>query len=84
MKRIALAAIILATLAACSTTPYYDRHFGEAAREAMSRQVIHPEPTSSPQTTEGQISNSVIDRYHKAYAIPPEPVNVYNIGVGAN
>jgi len=84
MKRILLTGLIAGLLAACSTTPYLDRHFGEASRQALSRQVINPEAKDGPQKTDGQTTNSVIDRYHKSYAVPPEPVNVFNIGVGTH
>ncbi|MDI1301019.1 MAG: hypothetical protein PSX71_03865 [bacterium] len=84
MKRIFLTCLAASLLAACSTTPYLDRHFGEASRQAMSRQIISSEAKNGPQKMDGQAANSVIDRYHKSYAVPPEPVNVFNIGVGAH
>lgn len=84
MKHIFFTCLVASQLAACSTTPYLDRHFGEASRQAMSRQVISPETRSGPQKMDGQAANSVIDRYHKSYAVPPEPVNVFNIGVGSH
>lgn len=84
MKNILLMCLLGGLLAGCSTTPYLDRHFGEAEKQAMSRQVINSEAKSGSQKMDGQAANSVIDRYHKSYAVPPEPVNVFNIGVGAH
>lgn len=83
MKNILLILVVGVLISACSTTPYLDHHFGEASRQALSRQVISVDASHGPQKTDGQISNSVIDRYHKSYAVPPEPTNVFNIGVGS-
>lgn len=71
-------------LSGCNPAPRYHKHFGEAARSTFKSQIINAEPSNGPQQVDGQTSNSVIDRYHKSYATPPEPVNVFNIGVGSN
>lgn len=83
MKRYCTLLVLGTALTGCSTTPYYDRHFGEAVQSSFSRQVVNEKGAVGTAATEGQILNSVVDRYHKSYAVPAQPVNVFNIGVGS-
>lgn len=84
MKTTYTIAFAVVLISGCNTTPRYQAHFGEAARATLESQIVHDNPVGGPQQVDGQITNSVIDRYQKSYATPPQPVNVFNIGVGSN
>jgi hypothetical protein len=32
---------------------------------------------------DGPAADATIDRYHKSYETPPQPVNVFTIGIGS-
>ena len=74
-------------LAGCVTrAPVVDQHFGEAVNTAKAQQTINPDASLDQDPVaglDGQAANAVIDRYHKSYETPPQPVNVFTIGVGS-
>ena len=74
-------------LAGCvSRAPVVDQHFGEAVSTAKAQQTINPDASRDRDPVaglDGQAANAVVDRYHKSYETPPQPVNVFNIGVGS-
>jgi hypothetical protein len=78
-----LAALLLTGCAA--RTPVLDQHFGEAVNQAKAQQTVNPDASRDRDPVaglDGQAANATIDRYHKSYETPPQPVNVFNIGVG--
>lgn len=79
-----LAAALL--LAGCVTrAPVVDQHFGEAVNTAKAQQTINPDASLDRDPVaglDGQAANAAIDRYHKSFETPPQPVNIFNIGVG--
>jgi hypothetical protein len=79
-----LAAALL--LAACVTrSPVVDQHFGEAVNTAKAQQTVNPDASGDRDPVaglDGQAADATIDRYHKSYETPPQPVNVFTIGIG--
>jgi hypothetical protein len=77
----ALLALVL--LGACSTTPNYDRHFGEAVRQARLAMIIDPragEKAGPPAGIDGVAAREALIRYQDGFKEPPPVVNVINIG----
>lgn len=65
--------VLVATLAGCSSTPYFDRHFGTATRTNLAAQVIDPEAGAKRQTAtgiDGAAARSAIERYQRSFAQP--------------
>lgn len=77
---------IAALLAGCAArTPVLDRHFGEAVNTAKAQQTVNPDASRDPDPVaglDGPAADATIDRYHKSYETPPQPVNVFTIGIG--
>lgn len=75
----------LALLGGCSTTPNYDRHFGEAVRQARLGMTINPAASANPDQVagiDGHAAREAITRYQDSFKAPPPVVNVINIGGG--
>lgn len=73
----------LFTLAACSTTPQYDAHFGDTVRQARIAMTINPNASSNPDQVsgmDGQAAREANARYLQTFKEPPPVVNVINIG----
>lgn len=73
----------LALLGGCSTTPNYDRHFGEAVRHSRLAMTINPGASANPDQVaglDGQAARESITRYQDSFKAPPPVVNVINIG----
>lgn len=83
MKKLMLMTALLLAASGC-TTPYLNKHLGEATLAARQNQTANPDaPTDQPAATvDGQVSNAAQDRYHNAYGKPQAPSNVFKIGVG--
>jgi len=85
-QNITLAAVVLMGLVGCaSTTPNYDRLFGQAVRAAQAQQTINPEASSNPDPVagiDGPAARESIGRYQDSYKTPPPTFNVINIGGG--
>jgi predicted component of type VI protein secretion system len=74
---------VLAILAGCSTTPHYDKHFGDAVRQAKLAMTINPNASANPDPAtgiDGQAATEAIARYQGSFKAPPPVVNVINIG----
>lgn len=86
--RILLAIVIAPTvLVGCSTTPAFNRHFGESAQLIVAQQTSDPEASvrndgRAVDGVEGRAASKTMDRYYKSFAEPPKPANVFNIGLG--
>lgn len=83
MKKLMLMTALLLTASGC-TTPYLNKHFGEATLAARQNQAVNPEALADQPaaTVDGQVSNAAQDRYHNAYGKPQGPTDVLKIGVG--
>jgi hypothetical protein len=96
MKRI-IAALCAATVATVSsgcategamalspsTTPQYDRSFGESVRQARALQTLNPEAGRNDDPVrgiDGQAGAAAIDRYHESFRTPARSFDVMNIG----
>ncbi len=81
-----LVATALLSGCAATTTPAYDRHFGDASRALMAQQVIDPDAPARRAAkgirVDGRLSREAGVRLVDSYKAPP-PSNVINIGVGA-
>jgi uncharacterized lipoprotein len=74
---------VLAVLAGCSTTPNYDKHFGDAVRQARLAMTINPNAGTNPDPAtgiDGQSAQQAMTRYQASFKAPPPVVNVINIG----
>jgi predicted component of type VI protein secretion system len=74
---------VLAVLAGCSTTPNYDKHFGDAVRQARLAMTINPNASDNPDQVagiDGKAAGESITRYQDSFKAPPPVVNVINIG----
>ena len=72
IRRTCCATALGTLLGACmSSSPYWDAHFGEAARASFAAQVIHPEagqhPPSHP-TYDGKAAVAAMNSYDKSIA----------------
>ena len=77
----ALLALVL--LGACSTTPHYDRHFGQSVRQARLAMTIDPRAGDKAEPAagiDGVAAREAMVRYHDSFKAPPPVVNVINIG----
>ncbi|MBS1189184.1 MAG: hypothetical protein H6R10_976 [Rhodocyclaceae bacterium] len=84
-KHAMLVAITAAVTAGCAstTTPDYDRHFGEAVRMARAQQTINPEASSNTDPVagvDGPAAKEAMGRYQDSFKSPPPTFNVMNIG----
>jgi len=86
VKYATLVAAAAITAAGCaSTTPHYDKHFGEAVRTARAQQTINPEASRNPDPVagiDGVAAKESIGQYRDSYKAPPPTFNVINIGGG--
>jgi hypothetical protein len=66
-----------------STTPQFDRSFGESVRQARALQTLNPEAGRSEDPVrgiDGQAGAAAIDRYHESFRNPAKSLDVLNIG----
>ena len=81
-------AVIGLLLTGCAHQPSaQERSLGEAVRQALSQQSAAPAkgPASiAPATTEGVIAVHGMDRYHRSWIQPPQPVNALNLQSGGS
>lgn len=75
--------VLLAGCAASSSTPNYDKRFGDAVREARVRMTINPNAGRNPDPVagmDGRAAYEAYGRYQDSFKAPPPVVNVINIG----
>ncbi len=73
------------TLAGCSSTPYFDRHFGESVRATMASQVINPNAAGNPDPVsgiDGRAAKGAQDRYERSMEPPQAPRGILGAGSG--
>jgi hypothetical protein len=77
-RAICLAA--LAVLAGCAATPRYDRHFGDAVRQARTAMTMNPAGSANRDDEvkgiDGQAAAAALTRYQDSFkaAPPPQPL----------
>ncbi len=77
------------TLASCAlpltpTTPQWDRHFGEAARVTLARQVNDADAGRNGDPAagmDGRAARAAFERYQKASSDPAPQPSAFTIGV---
>lgn len=77
------------TLSACAstvvpTTPQWDGRFGADVRNALARQVIHPDAGRNADPVagmDGRSARSAYERYQKASSEPAPQPSSFTIGV---
>jgi hypothetical protein len=76
----------LAALAGCTATPNYDRHFGEAVRQARAAMTINPAASSNRDPVTGmggQPAAAALTRYHESFKTPPPPGPAISLSASA-
>jgi hypothetical protein len=67
-----------------TSTPQWDRHFGESARIALARQIIEPEAGRNPDPVagmDGHAARTAYERYQKASSEAAAQPSSFTIGV---
>ena len=78
---------VLATLAGCAPTPNYDRHFGDAVRQARTAMTINPKASANPDQVrgiDGQSAGEAVTRYHDSFKTPPPPGPLISLSANAS
>ena len=83
MLRVSLGLSLLALLAGCvSTTPEYDKRFGDAVRQSRLDMTINPDAGSTADAALGMDGISAREglvRYQNTFKAPPPVTNVISI-----
>lgn len=86
--RLALVAASCATLNGCmSSTPVWDRTFGNSMRSVTAMQTLNPNAAANEDPVigvDGTAATAAQQNYGKSFMTPPPPVNVLTIGVGGS
>lgn len=85
-SRCRVAGVLAAVLAlsACSSTPYFDRHFGQSVRATLASQVIDPAAvrnTNPVSGVDGRAAKGAQDRYEKSVEAPQALKGIMGGGV---
>lgn len=87
LARAGLCSAITFTLAGCMTsTPIYDKHFGEAVRSVQAMQTLNPNASANtdPVTgVDGRAATAALDRYNAQFVKPSADVSAFTVGVGS-
>jgi uncharacterized lipoprotein len=78
--------VLLAALAGCAATPKYDRHFGDAVRQARTAMTINPAAPANPDPVagiDGQAAATALTRYQESFKAPPPPVPLISLSSSA-
>ena len=82
--RVSVGLTLLALLAGCvSTTPEYDKRFGDAVRQSRLDMTINPDAGSTADAAWGMDGISAREglvRYQNTFKTPPPVTNVISIG----
>lgn len=91
-RRIA-ALLALGTLASLlggcmTTTPMYDKQFGDAVRTVRAMQTLNPDAgnnTTDPGVgVDGRSATAAMDNFNRAYRTPQTDTNAFQVGVGTS
>ncbi|MFX1671653.1 hypothetical protein PWR63_05045 [Paraburkholderia sp. A2WS-5] len=84
------AALVLSACAALngcmSSTPIWDKNFGQALKAVTQAQIIDPnaaEHANAKPTMDGKSAATAMDNYDKSFRSPTSPANAFVIGVGS-
>ncbi len=81
--RVSVGLTWLALLAGCgSTTPDYDKHFGDAVRQSIQGMTINPNAGSTADAAlgmDGPSAREALVRYQSTFRTPPPVTNVISI-----
>jgi uncharacterized lipoprotein len=78
---------VLAVLAGCAATPRYDRHFGDAVRQARTAMTINPKAPANPDPVagiDGKAAATALTRYQESFKAPPPPVPLISLSSSAS
>ncbi len=82
--RISAGLSLLALLGGCaSTTPEYDKRFGDAVRQSRLQMTINPNAGSTADAAlglDGPSAREALVRYQNTFKTPPPVTNVISIG----
>jgi hypothetical protein len=84
MNKLSFCAVL--ALAGCAATPNYDKHFGDAVRQARTAMTINPKASANRDPVaglDGQAAADAQTRYHDSFKAPPSPVPVISLSTGA-
>lgn len=81
--------LLIAGLAACSSTPDYDQRFGDAARILATQQLIDPAAAQrhagKTPPTDARTVREGMARQLESFRAPPQPqVITFGVGTGAS
>lgn len=83
--RLALVAGACAVLNGClSTTPMWDRTFGNSVNQITAMQVLNPNASQNADPVtgmDGVAATAAQQNYEKSFTAPPAPTNMFTIGV---
>lgn len=86
--RLALIAASCAALNGClSSTPVWDRTFGNSMHTVAAMQTLNPNAAANEDPVagiDGIAGTATQQNYGKSFLTPPPPVNVLTIGVGSS
>jgi hypothetical protein len=87
LLRIAVGLGACAALGGClSTTPNWDRNFGNAVSQIRQMQTLNPDAADNTDPVagvDGRTGVAAQATYNKSFTTPTPPTNVFTIGVGA-
>lgn len=87
LARAGLCSAIALTLAGCmTTTPEYDKHFGEAVRSVQVMQTLNPNASANTNPVtgiDGRAATAAMDRYNTQFVKPSADVSAFTVGVGS-
>ena len=87
LARVGLCSGLALALAGCmSSTPVYDKHFGEAVHMVRVMQTLNPNASmnSDPVSgVDGRAATSAMDRYNTQYRAPQSDASAFTVGVSS-
>ncbi len=86
LARAGLCSGLAIALAGCMTsTPVYDKHFGEAVRTGQAMQTLNPDAAKNTDTVagvDGRAATAAMDRYSGQFRNPQADTSAFTVGVG--
>lgn len=73
-------------LGGCSSTPYWDAHFGEAVELTKAQQIINPDAGQNPDPVagvDGRAARESVETYERSFRTQVQQNNPFVIGVGS-
>lgn len=86
--RLALVTAVCALLNGClSSTPTWDRTFGDSVKTVTAMQVLNPAASANTDPVvgiDGTAATASQQNYGKSFMSPPPPTSVFTIGVSGS